>query len=414
MSDTSKPRRQWFLSIQSSYVLPLARGVYLLIALASLLAVISGIVYLLFLKASVSGEPALEPLPPAYQQSGDGVDMPPRDVDPKVVEQRLDAPSGIRFTVTAGTITAPLREGTVLGHFQANTLNGLAPFPEGISILGGRDAELFDRVRGTGSQLIGLAPRPALLAEIAQTLQGIQEKQTRAFDVRVVARDKYGITSTPADLSFELTFAPPPPSKQAETQVVPPEAATELQKIARDIAKALEPTVNPAHFAVYRAAMETPGRCGARDDDVAFLANYRRTFDNAKPRLTAANIAAFYAGLCDAWKAVLDKEAALRNEAQEQRSLARAAAEQARARVEAGNDQRLAEHAAKVAAAEAQTRLTLSVMGGALGVFLSVSLVLAFLAIEGHSRAMRAAAESMVRLAEQRDAKSSPEPGADA
>ena len=408
MSDT-KARRQWLLTVQSAYVLPLARGIYLLIALGCLVTVVGGVLFVLFVQASASVEPSLEPLPPPYQGTETAVQLPERDVDISLVERRLNAPSNVRFVVSKGRFSEPVAKDTVLGYFQATTPNELAPFPDGISILGGRDADLFDRVRGTGRQQIGLAPRASLVDEIAQTLQEIEETQTRTFEIRVIARDQYGIVSAPTDLSFKLQFEPP--AAEVETETASTQEATELQKIAREIAQALEPKVNPAHFSAYRTAMEAPGRCGAKGDDASFLSNYRRAFDNAKPRLTTTNVAAFYEGLCEAWKRVLAQEAAMRQEAQEQQSVARRTAEQARARVQAINAERLAEHQAKVLGAKAQTGLALSVMGGALAIFLSVALVLAFLAIEGHSRAMRAAAEAMVRLAERQDAPLPPPAG---
>jgi len=407
MSTNDAPRLRWLLRLQSAYVLPLARGIYLFVALASLLAVMGGVLYVLYLLATAAAKPSLAPLPPAFQQSEEGVEAPPREMDLAVVERRLDPPTDVRFYVATGTITAPLAEDTLIGYFQASTPNGLAPFPDGLSILGGRDAELFERVP-LDRQQIGLSARPGLVAKIEEALDDIAEKQTRTFEIRVIARDEYGSVSAPTDLSFDLSFGPALPAESADAEPSPEADPSELQKIAREIAQTLEPTVNPAHFAVYRTATETPSRCGARDDDAVFLASYRRAFDNTKSRVTAKNIGAFYAGLCEAWEAVLQREAALQQQAEQERRSARRAAEQARDRVEASNARLLAEHETKVLRARIQTPLTLSVVVGALAVFLSVALVLAFLAIEGHSRALRAAAESLVKLTEQRETKAAP------
>lgn len=411
MNDGHTRGRQWILRVQSAFVLPLARGIYLLVALACLLTVIGGIIYVAFLQASAASQPTLETLPPAYQESGTIDESPPREVDLSVIEDHLAAPGGLRFSVTIGTITAPIDEGALLGHFQASTLNRLAGFPDGVSLLGGRDAHLFERVQGPNPQLIGLAPRPALLTEIEQALQGISEQSSRTFEVRVIARDRYGITSEPTDLSFDLTFGPPPADPVAVRDPVPEpdqgQDITELQQIARTIAQTIEPTVNPAQFEAYRVALEVPRRCGARDDDATFLANYRQAFESVKPRIRSTNLDAFYTGLCEAWEAVLQREAAARMHAEQQQRAAYRAAEEARAQVEARNRQIALEHQAKVEQATEMTTVTLSVIGGAVGLFLSVALLLAFLAIEGHSRAMRAAVESMVRLAEQRETGSS-------
>jgi hypothetical protein len=399
LKDGDAPNRQWLLRLQSAYVLPLARGIYLIIALACLITVVGGGIYILFLQASTTGAPAQEPLPPTYQGSSTSRGLPAREIDLDAIERRLAVPDNVKFSVTKGPIREPLAEGTILGHFDANTANELAPYPDGISVLGGPDAPLFDRVRGKERGSIALAPRPELLAEIESRLEALQAPEARRFELRVVARDQYGITSAPADISFELKLAPPAtePADEAEEAAAEP-ALTEVQKIARDIAQTLEPTVNPAHFAVYRTASEVPGRCGAEEDDRAFLASYRRAFDRLRASLTTTNVEAFYQGLCDGWKAVLEEQSAARKQAEQQAKEARRAAEAARSRVAQRNAQVLRAHEAEVRNAKAQTAVVLSVIGAALATFLSVALILAFLAIEGHSRAVRAAVESMARM----------------
>ena len=399
MKDGDPPKRQWLLRLQSAYVLPLARGIYLLIALACLVTVIGGGLYVLILQASSAGTPAQEPLPPVYQGSSGSSNLPAREIDLAAVERRLTAPGDIAFSVATGTISEPLAEGTLLGFFRAGTPNELAAYPDGISILGGPDAPLFDRVQGERPGAIALTPRPELLAQIESQLASLQAPETRRFELRIIARDQYGITSAPTDISFSLKFAPAasaPAAAAAESAPAP--ALTEVEKIARDIAQTLEPTVNPAHFAVYRTASEVPGRCGTRNDDQAFLASYRRAFDELRESLTSRNIEAFYQGLCEGWETAGLREAAARQQADQEAREARRIAEEARSRVAQRNAQAMRAHEAKVQSAKAQSALVLSVIGGALAVFLSVALMLAFLAIEGHSRAVRAAVESMARM----------------
>ncbi|TVQ95160.1 MAG: hypothetical protein EA400_00225 [Chromatiaceae bacterium] len=402
MNESDAPKRQWLLRLQSAYVLPLARGVYLLIALACLVTIVGGALYVLLLQASAAGTPTQEPLPPAYRGTAVSPDLPAREIDLAAVQRRLAAPEQILFAVTTGPITEPPAEGAVLGEFRAGTANALAAYPDGISILGGPDAPLFERVPGTARGAIGLAPRPELIAQLGEQLEGLQAPQSRRFELRVIARDQYGITSAPADVSVTLQLAPAqagaPEVPAAEP--IPEQALTEVQRIARDIAQTLEPTVNPDHFAVYRTASEVPGRCGVRDDDQAFLASYRRAFEDLRERLTSGNIEAFYLGLCEGWGTTLQRETAARQRAEQQAAAERRAAEQARSMVEQRNAQALRAHAAKVERARAQSAVVLSVIGGALATFLSVALVLAFLAIEGHSRAVRAAVEAMARSAQ--------------
>jgi len=408
MTDNGKPGRQLFLRLQSAYVLPLARAIYLLIAIACLVAVIGGAIYAAYLQASVSTPPALTPLPPPFQGSHVAPGTSVASMDLAAIGTRLAVPTNVRFVVTVGTITALPAQNAVLGHFVADTPNRLAPFPEGVSILGGRDAALFERVQDPTQQAVALVPRAALLDDIREQLRDLKSMTTRSFEIRVVARDRHGITSAPADLAFDLRFAPAP-AATAETKLEPTmehmPAPTELQKIAREIARIVEPTVNPAHFSAYQAAVKVPSRCGTHDADDRFVASYRRALDELRPQLAAANVEAFYAGLCDAWKDVMRREAAERERAEQALQAERRSAEIERMRVQAQNDEVLRSYATRLAQAKVETQLTLSVVGGAAAVFLSVALILAFLAIEGHSRAVRAAMESMVRITQEQSGK---------
>lgn len=407
MRDGSQSGRGWLLGVQSAFVLPLARGIFLLVALGCLIGVIGGTAYLVYLRASIASEPMEMPVPPPYQGSNPGVDRSKRVVDLAAIGTRLEAPANIRLSVTAGTITEPPKIGAVIGRFIADTPNSLAPFPDGVSLLGGRDAAFFDRVSDGHGQAVALAARPDLVAEIDAALSDIKQETNRTFQIRVVARDKYGITSAPVDLSFDLKLAPKParttetPAPQVQSE------ATELQRIAREIAQTIEPEVNPQHFSAYNAALVVPGRCGSSETDVSFLSNYRRALDEMRPRLTSANVEAFYTGLCDAWGAILEREQAELEHLRAEQAAARRQAEEVRYRAQAHNDELWGEHRAKVFAAEAQSAVTLSVIGGALAIFLSVALVLAFLAIEGHSRAVRTAMEAMVRLSQEAKASES-------
>lgn len=402
MNETDRQGRRWLLRLQSALVLPIARGVYLLIALTCLVVVIGGIFYVVFLQASTVGQPKLVAVPPADQAGEPLLDASDRAVDLALVQARLEPPSAVRFNVTAGTLSAPPSEGQVLGHFVAETPNGLAPFPEGVSLIGGPDAELFERVSDGAVKRVGLAARAALVTELSAMLENIGEPTSRSFTVRVVARDKYGLASAPVELSFPLRLAPAPPpaSAAASAPTVEPEP-TPLQAIARDIARTVEPEVNPAHFAAYKVAEQVPGRCGTDASDQRFITNYRRAFDEVRPRLTASNVDAFYLGLCEAWESVLEQEAAEAEQLEEQYWAERQAAEYAREQALARNRDLMNQHERHVLEARARTWVTLSVIGGALGIFLSVALVLAFLALEGHSRAVRAAMEAMVKLTEQ-------------
>ena len=298
MSETGQSGRQLGLRLQSALVLPLARGIYTVVALGCLLAVMGGALYLVYLQTSIASHPTTLPVPPPYQ--ADGVALAPRDrvVDLAGIGARLEPPANIRLAVVTPTLHTPPEAGTLIGRFLADTPNALATYPEGVSLLGGRDAELFERVSDGRNQAIGLAARPALVAELTEALSDIKEETRRSFELRVVARDQYGIASAPTDLSFELTLAPKPADAAAPPSASQPELeATELEKIARDIARTVEPEVNPAHFSAYKTALALPERCGSSETDTSFISNFRRAVDEMGPRLTASNVEAFYTGL---------------------------------------------------------------------------------------------------------------------
>jgi hypothetical protein len=381
------------LQVLSGVVLPTARTLYLLVALGSLLAVLGGIVYIVFLQASAAGQPTTRPLPPPHGGSPPSVNLSEIRPDSALLSERLHPPSDVRFHATSNVLVAPPPVGEVLGRFTASTPNGLAAHPDGISILGGPDAQLFERVPTTNGA-VGLAPREALVQQIAQMLAGLDKEVSRAYTLSVIARDRFGILSAPTTVTFSLRFAPKP--TQPEPEPAAEQALTPLQSLARDIARTIEPEVNPDHFSAYRTAQETPATCGAAPDDREFLDIYGNAFSEHRDRLTAANIKAFYSGLCALWADLGQRRYQAQQDADAIYQAAWQTAEQARERVRSLNDRAIAEHAARRSNAMTQTLMTLSVVGGAFGLFLSVSLVLAFLAIENHSRAMRSAIEAMV------------------
>ncbi len=410
MSGNDPVGRRWFLRLQSAYVLALARGIYLVIALGCLLAVFGGLVYVGYLQATTAGQPETVPIPPPYQGTETPVAPSDRTLDLAVIGKRFAPPTNVRFQVASSTWTVPPAEGQVLGYFLADTPNGLASFPEGVSVIGGRDAELFERVPDRASKKNSLAARPVLVEQVAEALRDIKEPTSRTFEIRVVARDRYGIASAPMELSFDLRLAPKPAASTTAAPSAPPAKPTELEAVASEVARIVEPDVNPGHFAAYKTALKAPSRCGASDSDGSFIANYRRALEEVRPRLTAANVEVLYAGLCDAWNEVLRREAAAQERLEQQQRAVQWAAEEARERAQAENDEMQRRHAVQVNEAKQRAQQTMAVVGGALFLFLAVALVLAFLAIEGHSRAVRAAMEAMMQMGQGR---ATHEPAAD-
>ncbi len=350
-------------------MLPAARNMYLVVAFGSLLAIVIGVVFAVYLQIIISTPVIEKPVHPTSQGLAINLDT---------VSSHLAPPTHIRFMVTRTPIDQPLVGDDIIGYFDAQTANGLARFPDDFDILGGTDAALFDRAplysAPTGSSITtpraGLKATAALIQQINQFVTGQQAPRQQIFSLKVIARDVYGNRSVPADISFTLTYAPP-----AATSTAPVASMSDLQRLARDIALVLDPKRTPAYFDAYKRAVAIPKQCGTTDDDHIFVSSYRQAFEQLRSKLNAGNIEAFYAGVCDAWGQAVSQANAERDKAIAENMAAQAQAEMAKSAATLARNQ------------------TITFVAGAISLFLVISLFLAFLAIENHSKAMRQAIE---------------------
>ena len=309
------------------------------------------------------------------------------------VDDRLKPPSRIRIVLTRPVIDRPLSNMDVLGYFQAKTANGLANYPDNIDIIGGRDAALFDRGNGT-AQPTGngatLSPTVKFVGQVNQALQSNQEQKRYDFALIVVARDVYGLRSDVSDVAFSLTYGMSPAPAPAPPPAAAPEMS-ELQRLARDIALIAGQDGSPGYRDMFKRAMSEPDSCRANAGNADFVSAYRRLFDHAKPNLTPVNLDAFLGGVCDSWYSAITAQQ-------------RALAEARRAQDSAVSANRSAEFEYRIeaAAADGARNLTLIVVGSAFGAFLMICLVLAFLAMENHSNAMRDALATFLELERQK------------
>jgi hypothetical protein len=212
------------------------------------------------------------------------------------------------------------------------------------------------------------------LADLINGGVGQTRSQQRSFSVTVVARDRFGNTSRPTNVQVSILFGPPAATPEPEL--------TPLQALARDIATRLDPQHTTAYFDGYERALRVPSDCGTTAEDANFVANYRQAFETVKARLTASNIDAFYAGVCSAWSSAVADE-----------NSKRAAAQAAREAALARNAEAQAIHALGLFGGTIGQGVMLWIVKGAITTFLLASLSLAFLAIESHSRALRAAVQ---------------------
>ena len=122
-------------------------------------------------------------------------------------------------------------------------------------------------------------------------------------------------------------------------------------------------------------------RCGA-DGEAPFVAFYGRGFDQYRARLSKNNLESFYAGICESWRDALE---------QSRRSAAEA--ETQRQQIIAANAERRLEAQMRNASSRTLRNAALGFAFSAIVAFMMIALFLAFLAIEGHSAAVRAAIE---------------------
>ena len=279
-----------------------------------------------------------------------------------------------------------------------HTPNGLAPFPKGLEISGGKDAQYFKLVRNKTENDAALAAQAPLANEINQVFGSGGPIQSKSFEVELIARDNQGNETVPTKVLFELTFGPQaPPEATLSAPVESPKVTqvTPLQELAKDIATLIDPNKTPSFFEAYKRALDEPEICGATTKTTNFVLSYRKAFDQLKTKLNRDNINLFYSGVCAAWSEVRKKADAARQAAEvEQRAQI--------ARSEAHRDDVLA---AKFGAT-ALRNTSLMYTGGAILSFMFISLFLAFLAIENHSKALRQAVEALAAEGDQRSGRS--------
>lgn len=372
--------------LQGDFILSAARSLYFYGACIAFLAIIAGIVVTLYFQYAIFRPASRVPVPPAYVSERVTVDL-------EGLSDYLAPPKNLRFVVVTEYVDHALKGDEAFGYFDADTPNGLAKFPNDFEFVGGADAALFERLsRGyrvtNTKRRSGLRPSAVLAAEINGILPSLTTRQSRTFELRVIARDSYGNLSVPANVNFVLEYGPPvSPTDVPSDDPVPTEVElTELELLARDIALIVDPNKTPDYFEAYGRANKVPQQCGARTNDTVFVSNFRRAFNKVRSSLNASNIEAFYAGVCNAWKKFEDDENLARSQADAERNSA----------IEE-NDRMLALEGVKKYAARAARPFAWSAAVGGLFVFMIITLFLAFLAIENHSRAIRRAVEVLAQ-----------------
>lgn len=364
-----------WLRLQSGVVLPAARTILLIKACLCFLVVIGALCAAAFFEWLVI-RPAPEvtvPAPYTLPQAA--------AIDMALVDLRFAPPKNIRFEANTAAIDQPLTDRDVLGQFAADTPNGMAKAPDDFTVVGGKDAALFSRFS------YGLIATPVLRDKINDALPKLTKPERLVATIQVVARDAYGNASQPTDVTVNVTYGSAPAALAAAkpAQAAAPQV-TDLQRIARAIALIADPDKSPRYFDEYVRATSLPDHCAAGQTD-AFVRNYASAFDREQKKITAQNVEAFYYGVCAAWERVVATETA-----------ARASVEAARVQAFARNEAARRETAFEAIGAWAARNVALIVTAAAVGAFLLAALLLAFLAMENHSKALREAVQALVSL----------------
>lgn len=374
--------------LQSVWLLPAARRIYIVGSFAAvgvaLLAILAALVFHLLSTVTapqhnVPEEKRVE-VAPFAPANADALVTPPSNV--RVITQRL---------------VAPVRPGDVIGRFRADSSNHLVSF----DIVGGLSAELVSQQ----TEFLPVPGNPAaattvrggelrVTAEMARRLAGVDPDapQDPLIALRVFATDTAGNASPPRNLNFRLAYvAPGPaaaqlqPSGENQDQIEDISGSPALRPTAGLLARRAAEPGTPEYFEAYQRAMQLPAQCDADGNDT-FIKAYVAAAARAAPRIHSQNFGSFLGGLCDLWDAQITQAATVEREA----NAARAAIIARNADAEMRSLEGRAE-------AVRSRNTAFTVAGSAIAFFMVIALFLAFMAIEGHSKALRDALQAIAR-----------------
>ena len=285
----------------------------------------------------------------------------------------FDGPQNLR--AVAVPVTLPVNAGDVVATLQADAVFEVSEF----QLLGGASAEL---VNNDGGAVPGMVLRAGEQVAREMNKRAAAGRLAPIIGLRVVAMDRNGNASTPTDVRVRLeTKTADSPASTAPTsgdvveEIGGPEA---LKDVASGLASIAATRGTPEWFDAYQFAMQLPQRCDANNDD--FIRQYAAAYRQVRPKLTMSNLGTFYDGMCRAWRDALNAAQAEANAANANRNkimMENAAAEMVTAVRKQG--------------ARAMRDVAMGVALSAVFFFMLIALFLAFLAIEGHSHAVRKA-----------------------
>ncbi len=364
----------------SGLVLRAARVLVTVVALLCFAAFVVVAIAVIGYEVASVGPARTVAVPPPYTAA-------PPSIDAARIVQEMAAPTGITFVPAAASPGWLAKGSAVLGRLTAEAHGGMAEFPDAFRIVG-----------GTGAAYVDITPQGVigtfrLRRRVKRDLARPKPPATLRFTLRVVASNRFGVSSRQL-LAVSLPYAPAqktaslvPSAKPSPEPARPAAALTQLELIARRFALAVDPGRTPLFFRAYQMAYALPARCHAAGSK-GFLNGFQSALAKAGPLLNANVAPGFLKLVCLSWTESIQRQ---------QRLAVRA--ERARHDAVMRQNALYVRTQEEEAAARVRRDSALVVLAGVLGTFLVVALVLAFLAIEHHTRTLG----TMVKRLTERD-----------
>ncbi len=366
------------MRIDNALFLRIARNIQFVLAGAALLAAGVAIAATLFHQANALNTTYdTEAVPPPYETKGISLNA-------DIVRRRLRPPSSVSFIPTRNPVSGTVEEGDFLGAFAMETANKPASFPDDIRIIGGKDGNSFERREYPSSGQTGLTYTAELAEEINAAIAAGTDPYRRSFEITVLAYDEYKNRSAPTEVRFSTSFTASATPQRVVTNNQG-SLASPLWSLAYKLAVAVDAEGTRNRIDLLEQIEEQLKGCKVNDRQ-KYLDKTEETFEVEKASVTADNVGAFLAGVCEAWKTALKSEEAKRRARQSEINGA-----------EARNARNAREMQSRVAAAKLKRNASAVFIASSLFAFVVIVLVLAFLALENHSRSIRMAVVSMAK-----------------
>ncbi len=359
------------------------RAAHIVVTVAASIAFIAIIVVGIATLAYTAGTWAPAPhvtIPPRYTPAGP-------TIDPAQVARFLAPPTEVTLVGPGVPLDPQVPSGILLGRLQDQSPGGTPAFPDAFRIVGGSGAA------DTAITQRGVVATRRLASRIARAWAETPRPTAVHFTLVVLATSRFGVSSRQAIyVSLPLAVSGAQPAKPPAPPVASPKKAgpkplTKLQSIARTYAKSVDPHHTPVFFAAYQDAYALPSRCGA-SGKLSFLVGFQDALTKVRAQLNAQSGPTFLNLVCSSWNASIQKQNALITQADIARRQAFARRQALYYRAQAAR-----------AVARVKRNAALLVLAAVIGAFVVIALLLAFLAIERHTRMLGAMVQRLATQA---------------